>query len=353
MNYPQAASYEAKKGEVKKALLLFSGGLDSSVMVRWIREEYGCKVATLTVNLGQIRTAEEVERIRKKALHLGAVDAVVHDAVEEFAYGYVGKSIMANGRYRGKYYLSTPLGRPLLARIAAELAPRLGCDCVAHGCTGKGNDQVRLDGGILACNPSLKIMAPVRTWNMGRSEELRYAEEHGIEVPVTRDSLYSHDENLWGMTSEGAEIESPEKAPDFDRVLTWCRTPEKAASTAETLTLGFQKGIPVSLNGAELRLPELVGRLNKIAGKCGVGVGVVIEDRILGMKSRGVYEAPAAEVIISAHEDLEKLVLTHDQLQFKAGIDRQWAWMCYHARWFDPLMDDLSAYLASVNRNIN
>jgi argininosuccinate synthase len=352
MKYPKAASYEAKKGEVKKALLLFSGGLDSSVVLRWIQDEYRCKVATLTLDIGQFTDPRDMEKVRQKALKLGAFDAIVYDAKKEFTENYVALGIMANGSYRGKYYLSTPLGRPLIAKIAAEVAAKLGCEAVAHGCTGKGNDQVRLDIGVVACNPSLKIIAPVREWNMSRNREISYAKEHGIPVPVTHDSPYSHDDNLWGNTSEGAEIEDAGQTPCFEKALCWCVMPEKAPDKAETLTVGFEEGLPVSIDGKKMDMTSLILDLNKIGGKHAVGIATVIEDRIVGMKSRGVYESPAAEIIISAHADLEKLVLTHDQIQFKAIVDRQWSWMCYHARWYDPLMTDLNAFLKSINRKL-
>lgn len=352
MNYPKIASYEAKNGEITKAMLLFSGGLDSSVVIHWLKEVYNCDVVTLTVDLGQFLDAAEKKHVKEKALKLGAVDALVLDVQDDFANHYVAKSILANGCYRGKYYLSTPLGRPLIAKLAAELAPKYGCQAVVHGCTGKGNDQVRLDAGVLACNPSLKILAPVREWKMGRNEEIDYAKKHGIEVPVTKNKSYSHDTNIWGNTSEGSEIEFPEKSPDYDKLLQWCVPPEKAPDKAKVLSIGFKQGMPYSINGEEMPLVKLIRELNSIGSAHGVGIATVIEDRILGMKSRGVYEAPAADIIITAHAELEKLVLTHDQLQFKSGIDFQWAWMCYHARWFDPLMDDLNAYVVSANKSV-
>jgi argininosuccinate synthase len=352
MNYPKVASYEAKNGEVDKAMLLFSGGLDSSVVIRWLKEVYNCDVVTLTVDLGQFSDSAEKKHIKEKALKLGAADALVIDVRDNFVNQYVAKSILANGCYRGKYYLSTPLGRPLIAKLAAELAPKYGCQAVVHGCTGKGNDQVRLDAGVRACNPALKIIAPVREWKMGRNDEIEYAKKHGIEVPVTKNKSYSHDTNLWGNTTEGSEIEFPEKSPDYDKLLQWCIPPEKASDNPQILYIGFNEGIPYSIDGKEMPLIELIKELNSIGAAHGVGIATVIEDRIVGMKSRGVYEAPAAEIIITAHTELEKLILTHDQLQFKAGIDWQWAWMCYHARWYDPLMDNLNAYLLSANEYI-
>jgi argininosuccinate synthase len=352
MNGSIIASYEAKPGEVAKALLLFSGGLDSSIMLKWIKEHYGCGVVALTVDLGQFTSAAQREQVREKALRLGASDAVVYDARQEFVSEYVAKSILSNGRYRGKYYLSTPLGRPLIAKVAAKIAPEYGCTAVAHGCTGKGNDQVRLDAGIIALDPGLKIIAPVRVWDLGRTEEMAYAQQHGIEVPVTAESPYSHDTNLWGNTSEGAEIEHPEKCPRFEKALGWCTPPEKAPDKGETVTVGFEQGLPVSLNGETLPLMDLIGRLNTIGGRHGIGIGIVIEDRILGMKSRGVYEAPAAEILTAAHGELEKTVLTFEQLQMKSIIDRQWSLMCYHAKWFDPLMKDLNSYIRSASRDV-
>lgn len=349
--YFKVSSYEANPEEVHKVVLLYSGGLDSSVMIKWLQDIYDCQVVTLTVNLGQV--GEDLEAIRKKALDLGAVKAVVADVVDEFTEEYLFRGIKANARYEGDYHLSTPLGRPLMAKIAVETALAEGADAIAHGCTGKGNDQVRLDAGILTLCPSMKIVAPVREWGIGREEELRYAAKHGIPVPVTSESPYSHDNNLWGITSEGGEIETPSLDAPLAPVLQMTTPPEEAPEEARIVTIGFEAGVPVSLDGVTRKGSALIAELNAIAGVHGVGICVLIEDRIFGSKVRGVYEAPAASVLIKAHADLEKLVCTRTELEMKAFVDLKWAGMCYGAQWYEPLMGSLNAFIDHLNDKVS
>jgi argininosuccinate synthase len=348
--YHKVTSYEAKPGEVKKCILLFSGGLDSCIMLKWIKEHYDCEVVTLTVNLGQF--LEDAHEAKKKALLLGAKKAVVADVGEEFAQEYIAKCIKANGDYQGGYHLSTPLGRPLIAKVAVETALQEGADAIAHGCTGKGNDQVRLDGAILTLAPHLKVIAPVREWSMGRQEEIEYAKEHGIEINRTVDKPYSHDDNIWGITSEGAEIEDPEKVPCFEKILKVTNLPENAPNEAETVEIEFEKGVPVGLNGQKMSLYDVIACLNPVAAMHGVGVTVLIEDRIFGVKVRGVYENPAASVIIKAHMALEKLVSTREENEFKNLVDTKWSYLCYGAKWYEPLMENLNAYIDKANLKV-
>ncbi len=348
--YEKVASYEGRKGEIKKVVLLYSGGLDTSVMLKWIKEEYDCEIIALTIDIGQ--QTDDLEAIRKKAIKLGALKAVVVDAKDEFADDYISKGIKANGSYQGRYYLSTPLGRPLLAKIAVRVAMEEGADCIAHGCTGKGNDQVRIESTALALNPDIKIIAPVREWAMGRDEELKYAKKHGIEVRQSASKLYSYDDNMWGVTAEGGEIEDPALIPPLDNILLVCSTPEKAPNKHEIVELEFVKGVPVSLNGKQMKLSNLIVKLNEIGAKHGVGVAHHIEDRVVGLKVRGIYEAPAAEIIISAHRNLEKYVCTRQENEFKAEIDTKWAYLCYGAFWLEPLMDDLNAFIDKVNNKV-
>lgn len=348
--YVKVASYEGKKGEVKKVVLLYSGGLDTSVMLKWIREEYNAQVIALTIDIGQ--QTDDLDEIRKKAIKLGAIKAFVIDAKDEFADEYISLGIKANGSYQGRYYLSTPLGRPLLAKWAVKIAASEGADTIAHGCTGKGNDQVRIEGTALSLNPDIKIIAPVREWSMGRDEELEYAKKNNIPVRQTAAKLYSYDDNMWGVTGEGGEIENPALIPPLDNILLLCNTPEKAPDKAEFITLEFVKGIPVAIDGKQMRLSQIISALNKVGSKHAIGVSHHIEDRVVGLKVRGLYEAPAAEIIITAHKNLEKYVSTRLENEFKSIVDTKWAYLCYGGLWLEPLMADLNAYIDKVNQKV-
>ena len=348
--YHKVASFEVEKGEVKKVVLLYSGGLDTSVMLKWIQDEYQAELITVTVDLGQ--QTDDLEALRAKALRLGATAAYVVDAKDEFAEQYIAKGIKANGAYQGNYYLSTPLGRPLLAQAAVTIAATVGADAIAHGCTGKGNDQVRIEGSALALNPQIKIIAPVREWSMGRDEEIAYAQAHGIPVPHTIDSPYSSDDNMWGVTWESGEIEAPELIAPLAKFLKVCALPDQAPNEPELVRLEFDQGLPVALNGQPMKLAQLIIALNQIAGRHGVGVIHHLEDRLVGLKVRGVYEMPAAHVIISAHRALEKYVCTRVENEFKALADQKWAYLCYGALWFDPLMEDLNAFNDKINERV-
>lgn len=348
--YIKVASHEGRKGEVKKVVLLYSGGLDTSTMVKWIQEQYKAEVIALTVDIGQ--QTDDLEEIRQKALKLGAVKAVVVDAKDEFAYEYIAKGIKANAMYQGRYYLSTPLGRPLLAKWAVKVAAQEGADAIAHGATGKGNDQVRIEGSALALNPDIKVIAPVREWGMGRDEQLEYCRRHNIPVKQTKEKPYSYDDNMWGVTGEGGEIENPALVPPLENILQVCVPPEKAKNTPELIAIEFEKGLPVAVDGKQLPLPKIIDLLNKRAAKHGVGITHLLEDRIIGLKVRGIYEAPAAETIITAHKALERYTSTRLENEFKSIVDEKWAYLCYGALWYEPLMDDLNAYEDKVNDKI-
>lgn len=348
--YIKVASHEGRKGDVKKVVLLYSGGLDTSTMLKWIQEEYKAEVIALTVDIGQ--QADDLTKIRQKALDLGAVKALVVDARHEFAEEYIAKGIKANGMYQGRYYLSTPLGRPLLSKWAVKVAASEGADAIAHGATGKGNDQVRIEGSALALNPDIKIIAPVREWGMGRDEQLEYCREHGIPVRQTKDKPYSYDDNMWGVTGEGGEIENPEVIPPLDKILQVCKTPEKAKDTPEYIKIEFEKGLPVAVDDKEMGLVDIIGSLNTRAAEHAVGITHLLEDRIIGLKVRGIYEAPAAETIVTAHKALERYTSTRLENEFKSIVDEKWAYLVYGAMWFEPLMDDLNAYQDRVNDKI-
>jgi len=345
----RTASYEADPEQVHRVLLLYSGGLDTSVMLKWIQDEYDAEVVCLTVNLGQ--PGEDYAVIEGKALALGALESHVVDAREEFAAQYLTPAIRANALYGG-YPLFTALGRPLIAKLAVAQARASGCDTIAHGCTGKGNDQVRIDATVATLAPELKVIAPVRSWAMGREEEIAYAREHGIPIKGGSEvTPYSIDDNLWGRSSEGRWIEDLAHAPEDD-VFQLITRPEQAPDEAEHLELGFERGVPVSLNGASMGLVELIEAVAEIAARHGVGILDHIEDRIVGLKVRDIYEVPAAAVILPAHQELERLVCTIHQNQFKPQLDRQWAYLVYAGLWWEPLRADLDAYMGEVNERV-
>lgn len=348
--YIKVSSYEGKKGEIKKVVLLYSGGLDTSMMLKWIQDEYQAQVIALTIDIGQ--QADDLEAIRKKALKLGAIEAVVVDAKKEFAYHYIAKGIKANASYQGSYHMSTPLGRPLLAKKAVEVARRFDADTIAHGATGKGNDQVRIEGSILTLAPEMKIIAPVREWSMGRDEQLEYVKKHNIPVKQTKDSPYSYDDNMWGVTGESGEIENPALIPPLEKILQVCTLPEKAPNKGELVEIEFIKGLPIAVNGKPMDLVTVIATLNKMGAKHGVGITHHIEDRLIGLKVRGLYEAPAAEIIIQAHFNLEKYVSTRLENELKTQIDQKWAYLCYGALWYEPLMKNLEAFIDAQNEKV-
>jgi argininosuccinate synthase len=346
----RTATYQAVPSEVHRVLLLYSGGLDTSVMLKWIQDQYDAEVVALTVNLGQ--PGEDYDVVRGKALHLGAVEAFVIDAREEFAAEYVVPAIKANAIYGLGYPLFTALGRPLIAKLAVEYARKAGCDTIAHGCTGKGNDQVRIEATVATLAPELKVIAPVRGWAMGRDEEIAYAREHGIPVKGgTESAPYSIDDNLWGRSSEGRWIEDLGQAPEDD-VFQLVTRPELAPDEAETIQLGFERGVPVALNGERLGLVDLLERVAEYGCRHGVGIVDHIEDRIVGLKVRDIYEVPAAAILLPAHAELERLVGTIHQNQFKTLLDQKWAYLVYAGLWWEPLRADLDAYMEAANAQV-
>jgi argininosuccinate synthase len=346
----RTAGYEADPAEVRRVLLLYSGGLDTSVMLKWIQDRYRAEVVCLTVNLGQ--PGEDYAVIEDKAVRLGALECHVVDARERFASDFVAPAIKANALYGGGYPLFTALGRPLIAELAVEQARSSGCDTIAHGCTGKGNDQVRIEATVATLAPELKTIAPVRSWQMGREEEIAYAREHGIPVKGgTEVAPYSIDDNLWGRSSEGRWIEDLGHAPEDD-VFQLVARPEQAPDEAETVTVEFEAGVPVGLNGERLGLVELLERVAEIGCRHGVGIVDHIEDRIVGLKVRDIYEVPAAAIVLTAHQELEKLVGTIHQNQFKPGLDQKWGYLVYAGLWWEPLRADLDAYMEAVNAQV-
>jgi argininosuccinate synthase len=348
--HTRTASYLAEPSEVGRVLLLYSGGLDTSVMLKWIADEYEAEVVTLTVNLGQ--PGEDYEAVERKARQIGAVECHTIDARRQFAREFVLPAIRANALYGGGYPLFTALGRPLIAKLAVEVARRTGCDTIAHGCTGKGNDQVRIEATIATLAPDLKVIAPVRGWQMGRDEEIEYARAHGIPLKGgTEIAPYSIDDNLWGRSSEGRWIEDLEHAPEDD-VFQLVTPPERAPDDAQVVRIGFERGVPVAVDGARMELVELLEHVAEIGCRHGVGIVDHIEDRIVGLKVRDIYEVPAATIVLLAHQELEKLVGTIHQNQFKPGLERQWAYLVYAGLWWEPLREDLDAFMERVNEQV-
>ncbi len=347
---PRIASYQADPAEVGRVLLLYSGGLDTSVMLKWIQERFEAEVVALTVNLGQ--PGEDFDLVRRKALDLGALECYVVDARERFAYEYVLPAIRANALYGGGYPLFTALGRPLIAELAVDKAREAGCDTVAHGCTGKGNDQVRIEATVAGLAPELKLIAPVREWQMGREEEVAYAREHGIPLKGgTEAPPYSVDDNLWGRSSEGGSIEDLSEPPRDD-VFELVTRPEEAPDEPASVTVEFERGCPVAIDGERLGLVELLKRAAELGARHGVGIVDHLEDRIVGLKVRDIYEVPAAAIVLTAHRELERLVGTIHQNGFKPRLDEQWAFLVYAGLWNEPLLADLNAFMESVNEYV-
>ncbi len=331
----------------KKVVLAYSGGLDTSVCLKWL-EQQGATPYALYLDLGQGEPAEDV---KKKALEIGAADAFVRDAKAEFAKAYVAPAIKANALYGGKYPLFTALGRPLIANKLVEAAREVGATHIAHGSTGKGNDQVRFDVTTSSIAPDLTVVAPVRDWNMNRPQEVEYAKEHGIQVPVTSESPYSVDANLWGRSIEAGPLEDPDHEPTED-VFELTSAPEMAPDEPHYVEIGFEEGLPTSLDGEELPLVELIAILNELAGEHGVGRVDMIEDRLVGIKSREIYEAPAALTIIQAHRELETLTLTKDVLRFKPSVEQRYAELTYDGLWFTPLKAALDAFIDETQKAV-
>ena len=332
----------------EKVVLAYSGGLDTSVLVKWLQEKYNAQVVTVTVDVGQ---QEDLKEIEEKARKLGVVNHYSIDAKKEFASNYIFPAIKANALYEGKYPISTTLSRPLIVEKMVEIAQKEGATGFAHGCTGKGNDQVRFDITVGALAPELKIIAPVREWEMTRDEEIVYAKAHGIPIS-TAAKKYSIDQSIWGRSIECGLLEDASKEPPED-AFEWTSSPEDAPNKPEYVTITFEAGVPVALNEETLDPLPLIEKLNKTAGKHGVGRIDHIEDRLVGIKSRETYECPAATVLLEAHKDLEKMVLTRHEIQFKQQIDTQWTFLAYAGLWVDPLREDLEAFINKSQENVS
>lgn len=336
-------------GRAKKVVLAYSGGVDTSVCIPYMKNEWGVEeVITLAADLGQ---GDELAPIQAKALRCGATESLVENVVETFVTDYAFPAIQANALYENRYPLSTALARPLIAKLLVDAAAKYGADAVAHGCTGKGNDQVRFDVSIMALNPQLKVLAPAREWGMSREETIAYGERFGIESPVKKSSPYSIDRNILGRSIEAGPLEDPMNEPPeeiYAMTAAIANTPDQP----EYIEIGFEQGIPITLNNEKLDPVSLVSRLNDLAGKHGVGRIDMIENRVVGIKSREIYETPALLVLIDAHRDLESLTLTKDVTQYKRGIEETYSQLIYQGLWYSPLKQALDAFIQTTQARV-
>ncbi len=336
-------------GRAKKVVLAYSGGVDTSVCIPYLMHEWGVEeVITLAADLGQ---GDELEPIRVKALNAGASESIVVDATQSFVKDYVFPGVQANALYEDRYPLCTALGRPLIAKMLVETAEKYGADAVAHGCTGKGNDQVRFDVAITALNPDIKVLAPAREWGMSREETIAYGEKYGVPSPVKKSSPYSIDKNLMGRSVEAGPLEDPWVEP-MEEVYEMTQAIAKTPDEPAYIEIGFEQGIPTTLNGVALDPISLVTQLNQIVGQHGVGRIDMIENRLVGIKSREIYEAPGLLVLIQAHQDLESLVLTKDVTQYKKGVEQTYTQLVYNGLWYSPLKEALDAFIQQTQKQV-
>ena len=339
----------AAKKQVKKVVLAYSGGLDTSIIVPWLKENYGCEVITFTADIGQ---EEELEGLEAKALASGASKAYIEDLREQFLTEFVFPTLQAGAVYERQYLLGTSFARPLIARRQVEIANLEGADAVAHGCTGKGNDQVRFELTYKAFNPHLTVIAPWREWHIrSREDALAYAQAHGIPVAATAKKIYSRDRNLWHLSHEGGDLEDPWKEPPED-VFVLTRSPAEAPDEPAYVVISFEKGVPVALDGKPMGPVDLVTTLNRLGGLHGVGRVDLVENRLVGMKSRGVYETPGGTILHIAHQALETLTLDRDTLHYKDLVAQRFAELIYYGQWFTPLREALSAFVAKTQETV-
>ena len=331
-----------------KVVLAYSGGLDTSVAIRWLRENYDLEVVALTIDVGNER---DFTAIKEKALKVGAVKAVVIDSKELFVNHFIFPALKADALYEGQYPLATALSRPLIGKLLVDVAREEGAVAVSHGSTGKGNDQVRIEVSVNALAPDLKIIAPAREWGMTREETIEYAERYGIPVPVTVSSPYSIDENLWGRSIECGVLEDPWVEPPED-VFAWTKSPKEAPDTPGYVEIGFEQGVPVAIDGKKMGGVMLIQTLNEMAGSHGVGRVDLVENRLVGIKSREIYEAPAAMVLLQAHQSLQAMTLSKEQMRFKQKMAIEYADLVYNGLWFTSLHEDLAACIQSSQRYV-
>ncbi|KAL5564787.1 hypothetical protein UlMin_027951 [Ulmus minor] len=336
------------RGKLKKVVLAYSGGLDTSVIVPWLRENYGCEVVCFTADVGQ--GIKELDGLEQKAKASGACQLVVKDLKEEFVKDYIFPCLRAGAVYERKYLLGTSMARPVIAKAMVDVAEEVGADAVAHGCTGKGNDQVRFELTFFALNPKLNVVAPWREWDIrGREDAIEYAKKHNVPVPVTKKSIYSRDGNLWHLSHEGDILEDPENEPKKDMYMLTV-DPEDAPNQPEYVEIGIVSGIPVSVNGKELSPAYLLSELNHIGGRHGIGRIDMVENRLVGMKSRGVYETPGGTILYAAARELESLTLDRETIQVKDSLALKYAELVYAGRWFDPLRESMDSFMENITK---
>ena len=335
---------------VKKAVLAYSGGLDTSIIITWLKENYGCEVIAMAADVGQ--GDEEFEGLEAKALASGASKLYVADIREELVKDFIWPTLKAGARYES-YLLGTRFARPPIAKALVEIAKKEGADAIAHGCTGKGNDQVRFELTVKALAPELQVIAPWREWDIrSREDAIDYAEAHNIPLKITRTTNYSKDRNLWHLSHEGLDLEDPANEPDYPRILEMGLTPEAAPDTPTYVTLGFEQGIPVTLDGQQLGAVEMVERLNAIGGANGIGTLDLVENRLVGMKSRGVYETPGGTILYAAHDALETICLDKETAHFKQGVAQKYADLVYNGQWYSMLRQAIDAFVDSTQQTV-
>ena len=337
--------------KIKKVVLAYSGGLDTSIIIPWLKENYdGCEVIAVAGNVGQ---GKELKGLEEKAIKTGASKLYIADLTDEFVDDYVFPTLKAGAVYEGKYLLGTSFARPVIAKKIVEIALKEGADAICHGCTGKGNDQVRFELTIKAFAPNMKIIAPWRIWDLkSRDEEIDYAEAHNVPLAISRETNYSKDKNLWHLSHEGLDLEDPANEPMYDKILELGVSPEKAPDKPTYVTISFEKGVPVAVDGVKMKGSDIVAKLNELGGANGIGIADIVENRLVGMKSRGVYETPGGTILYHAHEVLETLCLDKETMHFKQHVAVKFADLVYNGQWFTPLREALSAFVDSTQQTV-
>lgn len=333
-----------------KVVLAYSGGLDTSIIIPWLKENYGCEVIAVAADVGQ---GKELTGLNEKAIKTGASKLYIEDLTDEFVNEYIFETLKAGAVYENKYLLGTSFARPIIAKRIVEIALKEGADAIAHGCTGKGNDQVRFELAIKAFAPNMPIIAPWRTWELkSREDEIDYAEARNVPIAITRETNYSKDMNIWHLSHEGLDLEDPANEPDYDKILELGVSPEKAPDKPTYVTVGFEKGVPVSVDGKKLSGTDVIKTLNALGGANGIGIVDMVENRLVGMKSRGVYETPGGTILYHAHEVLESICLDRDTQHYKQQVAIKFSELVYNGQWYTPLREALSAFVNTTQQTV-